>query len=602
MSWLVISVDRLRAARDLPAPRSAQLRSQPMGLLYITSMLVALALHGAPSAAGANRAPGIHTIKHVVIVMQENRSFDSYFGTYPGADGIPMANGQLSVCVPNPASGQCEAPYHNAADVNHGGPHGRTAAFADIDAGKMDGFIASAQQGREKRCTDPNDPVCTVPGATDAMGYHDGGEIPNYWTYAKNFVLQDHMFEPSLSWSLPAHLFELSGWSARCEIETNPMSCTNALQNPEEPPGFNGQGMTPDYAWTDLTYLLHRHHVSWGYYVFAGGEPDCENDEDLACAAPSQNAATPGIWNPLPYFDTVREDGELQNIQSLGNFYAAAREGALPAVSWIVPNQRVSEHPPAKVSDGQAYVTSVINAVMRSPDWWSTALFLSWDDWGGFYDHVVPPTVDQNGYGLRVPGLVISPYARPHFIDHQILSHDAYLKFIEDDFLGGERIDPLSDGRPDPRPDVREDSPLLGNLREDFNFNQPPVPPFTLPTHPAPWSLPAAFRLLLAMPKHENPRLHRGQLIVGATCITTCKLYVSGYLTIGGRRLGVIPRRLTFSGNHRFLLRLPRAARTRVAARIASHRQAQAHLFLTATKPGAPEDTVTAEALIQLRE
>ena len=118
---------------------------------------------------------------------------------------------------------------------------------------------------------------------------------------------------------------------------------------------------------------------------------------------------------------------------------------------------------------------------MQGPDWDSTAIFVSWDDWGGFYDHVVPPAVDANGYGLRVPGLVISPYARRGFIDHQTLSHDAYVKFIEDDFLNGARIDPKTDGRPDPRPDVRERAPQLGDLRRDFDFTQPPRRPEILP-------------------------------------------------------------------------------------------------------------------------
>jgi phospholipase C len=121
---------------------------------------------------------------------------------------------------------------------------------------------------------------------------------------------------------------------------------------------------------------------------------------------------------------------------------------------------------------------------MKSPDWNSTAIFLSWDDWGGFYDHVVPPRVDENGYGLRVPGIVISPYARKGFIDHQTLSSDAYLKFIEDDFLGGARLDPKTDGRPDRRPDVRENAPQLGNLANAFDFSQPPRPPMLLPTNP----------------------------------------------------------------------------------------------------------------------
>jgi phospholipase C len=138
------------------------------------------------------------------------------------------------------------------------------------------------------------------------------------------------------------------------------------------------------------------------------------------------------------------------------------------------------------VSTGQTYVTGLINAIMNSPDWSSTAIFLSWDDWGGFYDHVVPPHVDGMGYGMRVPGLVISPYAKSAYIDHQILSHDAYNKFIEDDFLGGERLNPASDGRPDPRPDVRESEPILGSLQSDFNFNQAPRTPVLLPVHPPP--------------------------------------------------------------------------------------------------------------------
>jgi phospholipase C len=131
------------------------------------------------------------------------------------------------------------------------------------------------------------------------------------------------------------------------------------------------------------------------------------------------------------------------------------------------------------------HVTRVIDAIMRSPAWNSTAIFLAWEDWGGFYDHVAPPKVDGAGYGLRVPGLVISPYARRGYIDRQTLSFDAYLKFIEDDFLGGQRLDPRTDGRPGPRPDVRENAAILGNLVNDFDFNQKPRPPLLLPTLPA---------------------------------------------------------------------------------------------------------------------
>jgi phospholipase C len=455
--------------------------------------LAVLALATSTAGCGGSKHPstapppqGIKKIQHVIVIMQENRSFDSYFGTYPGADGIAPSGGHPAVCVPDRLKGHCVAPYHDSADLNHGGPHGKRAALADVAGGAMNGFIEEAQRPGITPCKIPNDPVCSIPGETDVMGYHDGTEIPNYWAYAKNFVLQDRMFEPNKSWSLPQHLFMVSGWSAVCTIAGNPMSCKNNI----EPAGEGVEGTHADYAWTDLTYLLHRHGASWAYYVYAGGEPDCANDESITCTPAGQNAKTPGIWNPLPRFDTVREDGQLGNVQSLGRFYTAARAGTLPAVSWIAPNSKVSEHPPASVKTGQAYVTSLINAVMRGPDWPSTAIFLSWDDWGGFYDHVAPPEVDINGYGLRVPGLVISPYARAGLIDHQTLSHDAYLRFIEEDFLGSERLDPATDGRPDPRPDVREVVPALGNIAADFNFNQPPAPPLILPTHPAPWSIP----------------------------------------------------------------------------------------------------------------
>ncbi len=425
-------------------------------------------------------------IKHVVIIMQENRSFDSYFGTYPGADGIPVQNGKFTVCVNDPAKGTCVYPFHDPNDKDFGGPHSAINASADIDGGKMDGFIAQAERSAVG-CQATHNPNCGGEGGEGVMGYHDARDIPNYWTLAENFVLQDHLFEPNASWSLPQHLFMVSEWSARCRHADQPMSCINALDAPGFPPDFLPRLdlHAPDYAWTDLTYLMFKNNVTWRYYVQSGTEPDCANDA-ADCPPVFQNAKTPGIWNPLPFFDTVKQDGQLANIADVTDFYKAAANGTLPQVSWITPSQPNSEHPPALLSDGQAWTASLINAIMHGPDWNSTAIFLTWDDWGGFYDHVVPPTVDENGYGLRVPGLVISPYAKKGFIDHQVLSHDAYNVLIEDLFLNGQRLDPKTDGRPDPRPTVREDVSILGSLLSDFDFNQAPRPPLILPIHPAP--------------------------------------------------------------------------------------------------------------------
>ncbi len=418
--------------------------------------------------------------------MQENRSFDSYFGTFPGADGIPMRNGVPSVCVPDPYGHTCVRPYHDSSDRNAGGPHDHVDAIGDINGGKMDGFIRQAHQGRRLACAAIS-PTCSLAPNHPAsvMGYHDAREIPNYWAWARQFVLQDHMFQSDTSWSLPLHLFMVSGWSARCSRKGDPFSCRPAVQAPGSPPDSpqNPTGKVPDYAWTDLTYLLHKHHVSWGYYVFDGTQPDC-GDNAMFCKAVPQNAKTPGVWNPLPFFDTVRSDGQLGNVAPVRDFLTAAKNGTLPAVSWVIPAQKVSDHPPALISNGQTYVTGLVDRIMRSPDWSSTAIFVAWDDWGGFYDHVKPPSVDAQGYGLRVPAFLVSPYARRGYIDHQVISFDAYLKFIEDDFLGGARIDPKTDGRPDPRPDVREHARILGNLASEFDFDQPPRKPMILPLHP----------------------------------------------------------------------------------------------------------------------
>jgi hypothetical protein len=254
----------------------------------------------------------LHRIRHVIVIMQENRSFDTYFGTFPHADGIPMRHGRPSVCLPDPNTHSCVAPFPDHADVNGGGPHSQANAVADMNGGAMNGFIAQARLAHHS-CFIVDDPACAgLAQQSDVMGYHTGSDIPNYWTYARDFVLQDHMFEPNASWSLPAHLFAVSEWSAYCTQHNNPSSCRNAVQTPGLPPDFTqlknhpAGGPPPIYAWTDLTYLLHKYGVSWRYYVVPGTEPDCEDDAALTCSPKEQNARTPGIWNPLPYFDTVK--------------------------------------------------------------------------------------------------------------------------------------------------------------------------------------------------------------------------------------------------------------------------------------------------------
>jgi phospholipase C len=597
-----------------------------------------------PSGASA-ALEGIHKIRHVVVIMQENRSFDSYFGTYPGASGIPAG-----VCVPDPLHGGCVAPFHDPDNVNYGGPHGHYAFTGDLDSGKMDGFVGQAEKGLSCSGTEPGCSPCTEQPSSgqcvDPMGYHDAREIPNYWTYAQNFVLQDDLFEPNSSWSWPEHLFMVSAWSATCSNWSEPLSCESEVEGPPKPGSGSEFYKEHSLPWTDVTYLLHHHkpEVSWRYYIFEGGEPDCESDEAVKCEEVKQGPKTPGIWNPLVDFEDVKEDSQLGDVQSLTNFYTAVQntsECGLPNVSWITPNEVVSEHPPALISKGQAYVTTLINSIMRSPCWGSTAIFLSWDDWGGFYDNVVPPVIDGEGYGFRVPGLVISPYAKAGYIDHQQLSHDAYLKFIEDDFLEGQRLSPKTDGRPDSRPDVREDAPGLGNLVEDFDFNQSPIPPLILPPEPAPGPAscppgsvpsgapqpealsacpypsstsstasstssaspsqtptqsvgtpvtPLILQLTASVARRQDLRLNDGRIYLTVSCNMACSLYAHGHLnpTLGRRRLELRSARRALTAHRAvgIVLSLSRRALAAVRSALRAHRHVEALISVEVRAPG----------------
>ena len=564
-----------------------------------------------PASAG-----DIHTIQHVVTIMQENRSYDEYFGTYPGANGIPAGT-----CVPDPLHGGCALPYHSSELKNNGAIHSALAAETDIDGGKMDGFVVEAEKGctkGTKKCV-----ICTESnqhGCIDVTSYHDAREIPNYWTYAQNYVLQDNMFESGASWSLPEHLFLVSGWAAKCKYtDTNPLECVSTLE-PDRPTHSNND-------WTDITYLLDKAHVSWRYYLFEGSEPDCVTEEEATCEPPPhQGPKTPGIWNPLVNFADVKEDGQLGDIQSVANLFKAAKETGscnLPNVSWVIPNFEVSEHPNGNkpggsLEAGQTYVTTVINALMRSPCWDSTAIFLSWDDWGGFYDQVAPPKVDELGYGIRVPGMVISPYAKAGYVDNQQLSHDAYLKFIEDDFLGGQRLNPATDGRPDGRPDAREEAPGLGNLVEDFNFNQAPRPPLLLPVHPAPGpaSKPPArsaaqaraaagalpLQLVGSIESEQSLRAQGGRIYVTLSCNRECSINATGSVRAGSLTVPLRALAVKLSGAHAATVSISLApAELRRLDAAAGSGAASGTLAVTATTPGQPPRAWTARLSLAVR-
>ncbi|MEP7059899.1 MAG: alkaline phosphatase family protein [Actinomycetota bacterium] len=452
------------------------------------TLAVAVCLATLPSAVGSKShaadATGIFKLDHLIFIVQENRSFDHYFGTYPHVKGFPTNSaGHITTCIPNPYLGHCSTPYHTASIWQLGGPHGHAQALADIAHGHMNGFIGQLPNISNKCWVHPKQQACKAyvgpQGQPDVMSYVTRREIPNYWAYAKHYVLQDHMFESVDSWTLPSHLYLVSGWAAHCSSPHDPMSCKSNV-------AFEGgdlkwkYGHPPIYAWTSIMELMDQAGVKWRQYV---GDATCFTREN--CKPPpngDRNDTTASSHNVVPGFTTVVKNNDLGQIQTHTDYLNDAKAGTLPAVSWIIPGEPESEHPGSSgsIHTGENYVTKLVNAAMRGPDWNSTAIFLTWDDWGGFYDNVVPPRVDHAGLGLRVPGLVISPYAKKGKIDSQILSFDSYLKLIEDRFLGGARLDPATDGRPDPRPTVREDLRLYGDISWAFDFNQNPRPPLIL--------------------------------------------------------------------------------------------------------------------------
>lgn len=382
---------------------------------------------------------GMHKIRHIVWIIQENHSFDNYFGTFPGADGIPP-----STCLPKlPGSRACVKPFHMPAgqpllDV----AHGWEVAHAAYDHGAMDGFVWAE-------------------GTSYTMGYYDDRDIPNYWEYAQRYTLCDRFFSSEMTGSSPNHVYTVAAQSG----EINNIGSLAQLKTwMDDDDGFSFASIVRRFA---------TQKISWKYYVET--QPIPPGDEGNANLARLSGLAYPNpqrftLWNPLPGFKGIRENPALMSrLVPLDQYYEDIKSGTLPQVSWIIPSFQDSEHPPEPITQGMWYVTRVINALMKSPYWGSTVVFLTWDDYGGFYDHAEPPEVDAYGYGARVPMIVISPFAKPHYVSHYTYDFTSVLKFVEERW-SLKNLTPR-DGRANDMADV-------------FNFNQPAQSPVVIPVPP----------------------------------------------------------------------------------------------------------------------
>jgi phospholipase C len=379
---------------------------------------------------------GMDKIQHVVWILQENRSFDNYFGTYPGADGIPAGT-----CLPDlPGSKSCVKPFHmpNAmpeCDLKHEWE----IAHAAYDHGAMDGFVWAE-------------------GSSYTMGYLDGSDIPNYWNYARHYALADRFFSSLNGPSMPNHVFTVAAQSGGLII--------NACSKDHELEALEDATDDPDgFSFASLVNLLAGAHISWKYYVETPKVPPPKTDDPCHVFYPSPQQL--GLWNPLPGFKTIRDNPKLMSrLVNVTEFEQDVEKGTLPEVSWIIPDFQDSDHPPEPVEQGMWYVTNLVNGLMKSRYWASSVVFLTWDDYGGFYDHVQPPQIDAFGYGPRVPLIIISPYARPGYITHQTGEFSSLLRFIEERF----HLKTLT---------ARDH--LANDMTDAFNFSQMPNPPLVIP-------------------------------------------------------------------------------------------------------------------------
>ncbi len=347
------------------------------------------AMQAAASSSDGNTRTPIH---HFITVLQQNHTFDNYFGTYPGADGLPAYT-----CMPSNPPDElktCIAPFHVGAYPVTDIGHNNDVFSMDYNGGKMDGFVRSLDG--------------SYMDGRLAMAYYNSQDIGYYWNLAQEYVLFERYFSSAHVGSVPNRMYWVAGV---------PGTTTNHIPTQ----GFNNLVTIFD--------RLQERGISWKFYVANyDASLNYRSLKDLAYLPPQVQ------WVPLLSFDRFIDDPRLSShIVDLQQYYVDLQNGTLPAVSYVVV-LGASEHPGTNIQLGEKATRSLIQALMQSTSWTSSAVLLSYDDWGGWYDHVPPPQVDAYGYGFRVPALLVSPYARRGYLDSTQLDHTSSLKFIEDNW------------------------------------------------------------------------------------------------------------------------------------------------------------------------
>lgn len=384
-------------------------------------------------AAQARRSGDITAIQHIVFIIKENRSFDNYFGQYPGANGATSGVASTGQIIP------LEHTPDQVVDMGHDW----TSAITAIDGGNMDHFDLI--------------PDANVNGSLLTFSQMGPADIPNYFAYANNFVLADNMFSSLHGESFPNHLYTIAATSGGAFSiplqegpQKNPFSWGCDLPTDYSVKVMDDEGDVseafPCFDFQTLADSLEGAGISWKYYA----PPQGTRGYQFSTYDVINHIRNSPLWDEDVVPDT--------------QFAIDAASGNLPAVSWLVTGPN-SEHPPNSTCQGENWTVQQLNALMQGPDWSTSAVFLTWDDFGGFYDHVAPPALDVFGLGPRVPLLIISPYAQPGYISHTQYEFSSVLKFIEDRF----GLTPLS-----------ERDANANDTTDSFNFNQNPTAPLIL--------------------------------------------------------------------------------------------------------------------------
>ena len=389
--------------------------------------------HNVSAAGGCNRAGTCYPIRHIIIMDKENRTFDNMFGTFPGADGTTTYLG---------LDGRRHPLIHQPDSIPSDIAHTTNDAALAYDKGRFDRFgqLRGAYQNGQDM--------------SDSEFYQT--DIPNYWSYAQHFTLEDHFFSTIAGNSFPNHLFTITGQTAN--IDSSPSghltswgcdSPRNAFVQQESATGQLSYAY-PCFNFSTIGDEMDKHHIPWTYYAPLQGQSGY-------------------IWSAFDAIKHIRYGPDWTNhMASDAQFAQDATAGRLPAVSWLVQPFNVSDHPGFSVCAGENWTVRQINAVMRNwQEWEHTAIILTWDDWGGMYDHLAPPSGPNPliEYGFRVPAIIISPYSRPGYIDHTTYQFGSILSFAEH-MLNLRPTGPLDRAAKD--------------LLSSFDFRQTPLSPLLL--------------------------------------------------------------------------------------------------------------------------